>query len=205
MAQELEAFDFLDDLSKQEKDYLQKHLRPISAPKDTILFYQGDTTKEILLLTKGFIRLYIQGEGINEIELYVLNPMEQCIVNTTSAINLTPAIGSAVTISDIEGYMLDREIVLELMRSNEKYQSYIFSLFTVRLDTLAKLLESIKFKQMDERVYEYLQAQNTKPLQITHEEIAQSLGSNRVVISRALKKLEREGLVKLSRGSITLL
>ena len=60
-------------------------------------------------------------------------------------------------------------------------------------------------KQMDERVYEYLQSQQANPLQITHEEIAQSLGSNRVVISRALKKLEREGLVKLSRGSITIL
>ena len=205
MAQDLEAFDFLDDLNDEEKRYLQKHLKPISFPKDTILFYQGDTTKEILLLTKGSIRLYIQGEGINEIELYVLNPMEQCIVNTTSAINLTPAIGSAVTLTDIEGYMLDREIVLKLMHSNEKYQSYIFSLFTIRLDTLAKLLESIKFKQMDERVYEYLKSQQKNPLLITHEEIAQSLGSNRVVVSRALKKLEREGIVKLSRGSITIL
>lgn len=205
MVHSIEAFDFLDDLNEEEKNYLQKHLKPVSIPKNTILFYQGDTTKEILLLTKGSIRLYIQGEGINEIELYVLNPMEQCIVNTTSAINLTPAIGSALTLTDIEGYMLDREIVLELMKTNEKYQSYIFSLFTVRLDTLAKLLESVKFKQMDERVFEYLQNQQKNPLHITHEEIAQALGSNRVVISRALKKLEREGIVKLSRGSITIL
>ncbi len=205
MVHSIEAFDFLGDLNEEEKNYLQKHLKPVSIPKNTILFYQGDTTKEILLLTKGSIRLYIQGEGINEIELYVLNPMEQCIVNTTSAINLTPAIGSALTLTDIEGYMLDREIVLELMKTNEKYQSYIFSLFTVRLDTLAKLLESVKFKQMDERVFEYLQNQQKNPFHITHEEIAQALGSNRVVISRALKKLEREGILKLSRGSITIL
>jgi len=205
MAQNIEAFDFLDDLNNEEKYYLQKHLKPVTFAKNTILFYQGDTTKEILLLTKGSIRLYIQGEGINEIELYILNPMEQCIVNTTSAINLTPTIGSAVTLTDIEGYMLDREIVLELMQTNKRYQSYIFSLFTIRLDTLAKLLESIKFKQMDERVYEYLQSQQKNPLNITHEEIAQALGSNRVVISRTLKKLEREGLLKLLRGSITLL
>ena len=124
MAYTIESFDFFDDLDEQEKLYLTKHLRPVSFPKNKILFYQGDTTKEILLLTKGTIRLYIQGEGISEIELYTLNPMEQCIVNTTSAINLTPAIGSAVTTSDIEGYMLDREIVLELMGVNERYRSY---------------------------------------------------------------------------------
>ena len=76
MVHSIEAFDFLDDLNEEEKNYLQKHLKPVSIPKNTILFYQGDTTKEILLLTKGSIRLYIQGEGINEIELYVLNPME---------------------------------------------------------------------------------------------------------------------------------
>ncbi len=205
MAQELRAFDFFEDLNEEERRYLRQHLKPIQAPKDTILFYQGDITKEILLLTKGTIRLYIQGEDINMIELYVLYPTEQCIINTTSAINLTPAIGSAVTLSDIEGYLLDREIVLELMRSNEKYQAYIFSLFTIRLDALARLLESIKFKQMDERVYEYLVQQKSNPLAITHDDIAQALGTNRVVVSRALKKLEREGLLRLGRGVITLL
>jgi len=200
----IEEFDFYSELSPQEQDILKGNLKPISLDKKSILFYQGDITKDILFLTKGEVRVYIQGDGISEITLYTLNPNEQCIVNTTSAINQTPAIGSAITSSAIKGYMLNRDIVIDLMQKNNNYQKYIFSLLTLRLDSLARLLENIKFKHLDERIYEWLKAQNTKEITVTHEELANIIGSTRVVVSRTLKKLENEDLILLKRGKIIL-
>jgi len=200
----IEEFDFYSELSPQEQDILKGNLKPISLDKKSILFYQGDITKDILFLTKGEVRVYIQGDGISEITLYTLNPNEQCIVNTTSAINQTPAIGSAITSSAIKGYMLNRDIVIDLMQKNNNYQKYIFSLLTLRLDSLARLLENIKFKHLDERIYEWLKAQNTKEITVTHEELANIIGSTRVVVSRTLKKLKNEDLILLKRGKIIL-
>lgn len=200
----IEEFDFYSELSPQEQDILKGNLKPISLDKKSILFYQGNITKDILFLTKGEVRVYIQGDGISEITLYTLNPNEQCIVNTTSAINQTPAIGSAITSSAIKGYMLNRDIVIDLMQKNNNYQKYIFSLLTLRLDSLARLLENIKFKHLDERIYEWLKAQNTKEITVTHEELANIIGSTRVVISRTLKKLKNEDLILLKRGKIIL-
>ena len=100
---------------------------------------------------------------------------------------------------------MNRDVVHQLMAQNSTYQSYIFSLFTIRLDSVTRVLESVKFKQMDERIYEWLQAQGDEEISITHEEIANHIGSTRVVISRTLKKMEQEGLIILSRGKITLL
>jgi len=201
----LEAFDFYDELSSEEQVLLSKHLKPITLNAGATLFYQGDITEDILLLEEGDVRLYLQGEGINEITLYTLHPYEQCIVNTTSTLNQIPTIGSAVTVTPIKGYLINRSIINQLMEQNSNYQRYIFSLFTLRLDSVARVLESVKFKQLDERLLDYLEAQNKEEVIITHEDLANYVGSTRVVVSRSLKKMEKEGLIILSRGKITVL
>ena len=200
----LESFDFIEELSSEGRALLEKNLSPISFEKGVTLFYQGDVTKDILLLESGEVRVYIQGEGINEITLYTLTSNDQCIVNTTSTLNQIPTIGSAVTMTAIRGYMLPREIVTKLMQTNPSYQEYMFSLLTMRLDSVARVLESVKFKQLDERIYDWLQEQKSSEVIKTHEEIANIMGSSRVVVSRLLKKLEREGFIELARGKIIL-
>jgi len=52
---------------------------------------------DILFLVEGNVRLYLQGEGIEEITLYTLEPFEQCVVNTASLVSQNHAIGTAIT------------------------------------------------------------------------------------------------------------
>ena len=127
------------------------------------------------------------------------------VINTASTLSSMEAIGSAITSTDIEGYLLNEDIVKSLMHQNDEYQTYIFSLYTIRMGSLATLIEDIKFRRLDERILKWLQAQESTCIQIKHEEPATILGSSRVVISRILKELEHSSKVKLSRGSIELL
>ena len=46
---------------------------------------------------------------------------------------------------------------------------------------------------------------NTNEIPITHQVIANELGTTRVVISRVLKKMEQEKLIILGRGKIILI
>jgi CRP/FNR family transcriptional regulator len=200
----LENFDFLEELDENEIKLLQENAKLVHFEAGSILFYQGDITEDILLLEKGDVKVYIQGNGTKEISLYTLHEHDQCIVNTTSAINKIPTIGSAVTLTSVTGYMVNREIITKLMSQNPKYQSYIFSLLTLRLDSVAKVLENVKFKQLDERIYDWLKEQNKNEIETTHEELANNIGSSRVVVSRTLKQMERDDIVELSRGKITL-
>ncbi len=201
----LQDYTFYKELENSSLEFLEAHLKPISVPKGNILFFQGDTCDSILFLTSGKVRLYIQSDDADEITLYQLNAGEQCIVNTASTISQTEAIGSAVTVTDIEGYLLDVESVKELAHTSNAYQSYLFSVYTLRMGSLAKLINDIKFKKLDERVLEWLKTQNSKEIQTTHETIANELGSTRVVISRVLKELEKQQKVKLTRGAIKLM
>ena len=201
----LKDFPFESSLEKEALAFLEEHAKAVAIPKNNILFYQGDVCESVLLLTKGEVRLYIQDDGVESIDLYTLKVGEQCIVNTASTISNTDAIASAESISDIEGYLLDAESIKKLSALSPVYQSYIFSLYTIRMADLAKLINDIKFKKLDIRLLEWLQKHDEKNIKITHEEVANSLGSSRVVISRTLKELERKEKVKLHRGSIEVL
>jgi len=201
----LESFAFYKELEPQAKKFLQMSLKPVSVPKGSILFFQGDICDGILFLTSGEVRLYIQSDEADEITLYHLNPGEQCIVNTASTLSQTEAIGSAVTLSDIEGYILDMHSVKELAHNSNAYQTYLFSIYTLRMGNLIKLINDIKFKNLDQRIIDWLQSKNEKEIKTTHEAIANELGSTREVISKVLKSLENDGMVKLGRGSITLM
>ena len=156
-------------------------------------------------MTSGEVRLYIQSDDAEEITLYNLHEGEQCIVNTASTLSQTPAIGSAVTITDIEGYLLDTNSVKELAKQSDAYQNFLFSIYTLRMGDLARLVNDVQFKNLDERIIEWLKAKNIKTITTTHEQIANELGSTRVAISRVLKNLEKSKKVTLTRGSIELL
>ena len=111
MSLNLKDFPFESSLEKEALAFLEEHAKAIAIPKNNILFYQGDICETVLLLTKGEVRLYIQDDGVESIDLYTLKSGEQCIVNTASSISNTDAIASAESITDIEGYLLNAESI----------------------------------------------------------------------------------------------
>jgi len=195
-------YNFFNDFNDQEKEKFFEHAQKVNFPKGEILFWQGDLCGGILYINNGSIKVYLQNEDGDEITLYTVESGEQCIVNTSSTLTATPALGTAITLSDVEGYILDAKSVKELMKYSSAYQDYMFSLFTIKLTSLASLVEDIKFKPLKERILSFLKAKNSLDIEITHEKIAQNLGTSRVVVSRILKELEKEGQISLHRGSI---
>lgn len=198
----MDNFDFFNELTSDDRDYLLKNSKYIEVPKDTTLFYQGDICKDILLLKSGRVKLFIHGEIDETISLYEIEDGEQCIINTSSTLSQTQAIATAVTITDIEGWLIPQKISKELMVRSSFYQEFIFSLFSLKFNALTTLIEDIKFKRLDRRVLEYLKAKNESIITTTHEEIANDLNTSRVVISRILKDLENKKKLKLHRGKI---
>lgn len=198
----LSIYPFIPSLEEEALDFLNAHIKPISIPKKTILFYQGDICDTILWLTQGEVRLYTQSDEIEEITLYSLKAGEQCIVNTASLFSHTDAVASAETLTDIEGYIINVESVKKLTKMSDIYQSYLFSLYQLRFEELTSLINDIKFKRLDTRIIEWLDKQSSHIIDITHEQLAIELGSSRVVISRLLKELEQKGTVTLHRGKI---
>jgi len=201
----MKKFGFFNNLDEKDKKYLIDNSKYIEVPKNSILFYQGDICKDILLLENGKVKLSIYGNIDEVVSLYEISEGEQCIINTSSTLSQTQAIATAQTLTDIKGWLVPQKISKELMIKSEAYQNYIFSLFSLKFNTLTTLIEDIKFKRLDTRILEYLQNKNSLFIEITHEQIANDLDTSRVVISRVLKELENKKFLKLHREKIELL
>ena len=201
----MQKFNFFEELERDDIENLKKNSKYIEFPEKTILFYQEDICENILYLTTGKVQLLMYGGLNEEIPLYTLNEGEQCIINTSSSLSQTKAVGTAQTLTPIQGWLIPKQTIQQLIVKSQKYQNFIFSLFSLRFHSLTTLVEDIKFKRLDSRILELLQSKKNNLIYITHETIANELGTSRVVISRVLKDLENKKNIKLYRGQIELL
>jgi CRP/FNR family transcriptional regulator len=185
------------------QDIILKNALYTTIPKGMELFSQGYICKNILFLTKGYVKVFRRHISGQEITLYFLEEFEQCNVNLNSVLTNTPAIGTAITQSEVEGFMIPPNIVRDMYIQEEAYQNYVFNLYAKRLETLASLIEEIRFETLDDRVIKWLKENAiNKIVKITHEELASHLGTSREVISRLLKSIEKHGDLELKRGEI---
>jgi len=204
--QDLEIFPFYKNLTKDEKRDFEGLLRPMSEKKGTIIHYQGDSCKNSLLLVKGSIRLYSQADNFsNEVTLYRLKEGEQCLSNMITVVENTSAIPSAVTETDVKGYYVNRELIEEFIKKIPSYQDFMFSLYAQKVVELTTVVQTTKFKNLDDQIMDYLYCQGEKKIKITHNELAKNMHTSRTVITRVLKKLKEEKKVALFRGVIEIL
>ncbi len=201
----MNKFPFFEELSNEAQTLLLAHAKEVKMPKGMELFAQGDQCKDILFLVEGSVRVYRLHESGQEITLYFLENGEQCNVNLNSAFTNTPAIGTAVCESEVEGYLLPADVVKTIYAAEAPYQQFVFSLFARRLEGMAGLIEDVRFKKLDHRLLDWLHEQEENEIKITHEKLASHLGTSREVISRLLKEFEHNGIVKLHRGRIEVL
>jgi len=200
---ELEIFPFYTDLTLEEKEELIALLKPFSLTKGSIVHYQGDVCENSLLLVKGTIRLYSQADDFSEeLTLYTLKAGEQCLSKIMTGLNNISAIPSAVAETDIEAFLVNKEAIEAFIARIPVYQDYVISLYAKKIVELTTALQHIKFKNLDERIMDFLHKNERKTINITHNNLAEQMNTSRTVVSRVLKKLEEKGTLKLHRGYI---
>jgi CRP/FNR family transcriptional regulator, anaerobic regulatory protein len=110
---------------------------------------------------------------------------------------------------DAEILFLPMDKVSLFIKEYPQWLDYIFRLYHKRFEELLEIVNAITFKKIDERLLNLLikkrELTENNILHITHEQLANELGTARVVVSRLLKQLEEIGKVRLGRNKITLM
>lgn len=173
----------------------------------TFIYHEGDECSSIAFVINGSIRVAKTGMNGREVTLYRVNRGEACILTVSSILSKISYPATAIAETDTEVIILPVNQFRALMVSNTELQHYIYKLLSERLVDVLALVDAIIFRRMDERLIEFLveRSQHNEILEITHEEIAIELGSAREVVSRIMKEIEKEGLIHLSRGKVTLI
>lgn len=173
---------------------------------DTRIYWKGDSCTHIAFIFDGEIRVFKCSDTGREITLYEIGPGETCILNASSILAGMKYPAEATTLTGVRALMIPAEIFRELVDNYAFARSFVFNQLSQRLVLVFELLEDVVFGKLDRRLMDYLIEKNeNNKICTTHKTIAQDLGSSREVITRLLKDMERNGLIKTGRGSIELL
>ena len=178
-------------------------LARIPAGRDVMA--EGDRVEAIPLLISGSIRVFKIGESGREITLYRFTRGECCVLTADSILGnrLFPA--SAQVEEEAEVAFIPASVFDAWLASSAPWRRFAFDAMSRRLLSLMDTLEEVAFRRMDTRVASILLLRSdggTAAIRITHQEIADELGSSREVISRVLEDLQARGLIQLSRGLV---
>ncbi len=166
----------------------------------------GQYLKSTMLVTKGRVKLFTNGEDGEEFFMYYLEPGQACALSFVCAARNKKSDLEAIAIEDVEAIMIPIELMDDLMIKHKSWYYFVIESYRNRYQEVLDALRSVAFHGMDERLEYYLIKQKNsfqnKTLNLTHEQIANDLNSSRVVISRLLKQMENKGKVKLLRNAI---
>ncbi|CAH0994331.1 hypothetical protein EMA8858_00440 [Emticicia aquatica] len=173
-----------------------------------VILNENAYIRAIPIVTKGCIGVMRTDDDGREILLYYINPGESCIMSFLGGIHNDTSKIKAIAEEETEILFIPIDKVNLLIKENPEWLDYIFRLYHKRFEELLEVVNDVAFKKMDERLLNFIKKRceltKTKTLQITHEHLANELGTARVVVSRLLKQMEDKGLLKLGRNKISL-
>lgn len=173
-----------------------------------ILLKEGYFVNAVPVVVEGLLKVTRREED-KEILLYYINPGESCIMSFSACITSTASKVFAITETASQILMIPSETLARLIQDYPSFNHYFHNLYQNRYEELIGAIDQLVFMKFDERLYKYLKDRakklQTDTLKITHQEIASDTGTVREVVSRALKKLEKDSKLQLTRAEIKIL
>ena len=171
-----------------------------------VLIREGQFITSFPLVLDGLIRITRNNDDGNELLLYYLKANEVCAMSLTCCMaNLTSNV-KGVAEETTEVIMLPVEMLDKWMAKYPSWKLFVMQTFQNRFRELIDTIDSIAFLNLDERLERYFIDRHNKSglttLNKTHQDLALRLNTSREVISRLLKRMEKEGKIKLSRNFI---
>lgn len=178
-------------------------------PADDELIDIGDQLTRIPLVLSGSIKIMTQDAQGDELLLYYLEFGDSCAVtmNCCSAKSVSKV--RAITEVPTEILYVPSQKMDDWMVRYRSWRSYVLESYQSRLNEMVTAIDSIVFDSLESRLAKYLRDKawmvKSAELIISHHDIAQDLHSSRVVISRLMKKLEKEHIIKQYRNKVVVL
>lgn len=202
-------FPFWEQLTKEQKEKLTRSAIRRCAAKETILHNGSMDCIGLLLVSSGQLRAFLYSDTGREITLYRLFERDICLL---SASCVMADIQFEITIEaekDTDFWIIPPDLLRELMDQSALISNFTNQIMAARFSEVMWLVEQIMWKSFDSRLAAFLVdealLEESDTLTITHEKIANHLGTAREVVTRMLRYFQSEGLVTLQRGTIRIL
>lgn len=182
---------------------VREAIRIRAATGDTI-FSESSECGGFPIILKGGVRVARSAANGREILLYRVQPGEVCVLSTGCLLGAVEYPASGKVESDLDAILIPGPLFTELLNESPAFREMVFGQFTSRITHLMELVEAVAFGRLDQRLASVL-VERGPEIRVTHQQLADELGSVREIASRILGDFEDRGLVVLGRGRIQVL
>jgi CRP/FNR family transcriptional regulator, anaerobic regulatory protein len=172
------------------------------APAGQILFDPGEDCDHVLLLKSGSIRVVKPFPTGWEMLLYRVLPGQVCILTVNCLLSSWKHIARVAVEEDLKAVSIPKESFSRLIEVSSEFREFVFSNYSLSLFSMLNCVEVILTQPIERRLAKVLLEKRSDVIRVTHQGLADELGTAREVISRILKDFEKKGMIKLQRGII---
>ena len=201
-----EYLPFWNKLTGDQKEKIAGVIEFRQIKKGTHIHDSSSDCLGLVAVRSGQLRAYILSEDGREI---TISRLTQYDVSLLSASCVMPDMQFNVMIDaekDSEFWSIPACLFKNLVDESLAVSNYSRNLLSGNFSELMWLMEQIMWKSFDKRLAEFLleesRLEETQQLKITHEKIANHMGTAREVVTRMLRYFQNEGMVVLTRGTI---
>lgn len=203
------CFPVWSKLTPRQQETLSGAALDRTVPKGSVIHRDHLECTGLVLVGSGQLRAYILSEDGREVTIYRLLDGDVCLFSASCILHNIQFDVSIEAEKDTQVLVIPPEVYRALMEESAPVANYTNDLMSSRFSEVMWRIEQIMWKSFDRRLASFLLEESalegTDTLSITHEKIAQHLGSAREVVTRMLRCFQQEGLVKLSRSRVELL
>ena len=199
-------FDLYQVLTSIDPNILEQILsrsRFITLKEGTLIFNELDSCKAFPFILSGIIRIFKQSDQGRELSLYHVSSGDVCVVTAGCLLGDEPYNASGMVKKDALLMMMDSGDFKKLL-GVRPFREFIFSIVSKQILELTRLVEEVAFKKLDKRLAAELCSRGRK-IQVTHQELADELGTVREMVTRILNDFAEKGCISSGRGWINIL
>ena len=199
-------FPVWDKLTAAQQQMVQERVVLRTAKKGSMVHNGRLDCAGLLLVCAGQLRAYVLSEEGRQITLYRLFEHDICLLSASCIMRSIQFEVFIEAEKDTQFWVIPPDICKKVMEESAPMANYTNELMASRFSEVMWLVEQIMWKSMDKRVASFLleemAIEGTCSMKLTHEMIANHLGTHREVVTRMLRYLQQEGMVSLRRGVI---
>ena len=173
-------------------------------PAGALVFAEQQPCQGFPLFVGGSLKVVKQASSGRELMLYRVQPGGSCIITSSCLLGHTDYNARGIAETDLTLRLIPVGTFWRLMAEHVPFRDFVFNLLAERISDLMQLVEEVAFARLDQRLARLLLEHGDDVLRVTHQQLADELGSVREIVSRLLKGFAGQGLVALGREHLTI-
>ena len=201
-------FSIWNQMTREQQNRINQVIEFKKIKKGTVVHDGSPDCLGMLLVCSGQLRAYLLNEEGREVTICRFFEMDVCLF---TAACVMPNMQFDIFIEaekDTEIWIIPACLYKNLMEESLVLSNYAHDLITGHFSELMWLMEQIMWKSFDKRLAKFLleecDLEESDSLKITHEKIANHMGTAREVVTRMLRYFQSEGMIRLTRGTVDL-